>query len=75
MFAKMFCNLWIMGIMIAQPGSNGNIIMTVRGPIDASEFGKALAHEHIMCDFIGADKTGAHRYEPDAVVETMHPFL
>ncbi len=71
----MFCNLWIMGIMIAQPASNENVIMTVRGPIVASEFGRVLAHEHVMCDFIGAEKTGRHRYEPDAVVEMMHPFL
>jgi len=49
--------------------------MTVRGSIPASEFGKVLAHEHVMCDFIGAKETGRHRYNPDEVVETMLPFL
>jgi len=49
--------------------------MTVRGPVNALEFGKALVHEHIICDFIGADKTGKHRYNPEDVVRTMLPFL
>ena len=52
-----------------------DIIMTVCGPIKASEFGKALVHEHVMCDFIGASKTGPDRYDTDHVVETMLPYL
>ncbi len=63
---------WLLATF-ANPASG--IIMTVRGPIDAAEFGKALVHEHIMCDFIGADKIGKHRYNPDDVVKTMLPFL
>jgi len=58
-----------------QPEQSKNIIMTVQGTIDVSKLGKTLAHEHAMCDFIGADKTGPHRYEPDAVVETMLPYF
>lgn len=58
-----------------QPDQPKNAIMTVQGEIDASTFGKTLAHEHVMCDFIGADKTGPHRYEPDTVVATMLPHL
>jgi phosphotriesterase-related protein len=54
---------------------NKGYIMTVRGPITPSEFGKVLAHEHVMCDFIGAAKTGKHRYDADDVVETMKPYL
>ena len=30
-------------------------IMTVAGPIDVSELGKTLAHEHVLVDFIGAE--------------------
>jgi phosphotriesterase-related protein len=52
-----------------------NIIMTIRGPIQPSELGKTLAHEHVMCDFIGAAKTGKHRYDANDVVETMRPYL
>lgn len=60
---------------IIPPASKEASIMTVLGLISASELGKTLAHEHLMVDFIGADKTGPHRYDPDAVVERMRPFL
>jgi len=72
---NLFCNIWMTVIMIIQPMSNENTIMTVRGPIPAAEFGKVLVHEHAMCDFIGAGETGRHRYNPDVVIETMLPFL
>ena len=75
MYVNLFCNLWMTIVMMTQPMPNENIIMTVRGPIPASEFGKTLVHEHAMCDFIGAEETGRHRYNPDAVVETVLPFL
>ena len=51
------------------------IIMTVRGPISRDRLGRTLVHEHVMCDFIGAAKTGSHRYDPGAVVATMEPHL
>jgi predicted metal-dependent phosphotriesterase family hydrolase len=50
-------------------------VQTVLGPIPASKLGVTLAHEHIMCDFIGADKTGRHRWEVEAVVRRMRPLL
>lgn len=50
-------------------------IMTVRGPISADELGRTLPHEHIMVDFIGADQTGPHRWNPDEVFETMLPYM
>ncbi|MFA6185724.1 MAG: phosphotriesterase [Phycisphaerae bacterium] len=52
-----------------------NIIMTVRGPIKPGSFGKALPHEHILVDFIGADKTGTGRYDAKEVVSIMLPYL
>src|SRR5688572_7782073 len=51
------------------------LIQTVLGPIPADQFGFALTHEHVMCDFIGADKTGPHRWNVDEVVRTMRPYL
>jgi len=75
MYVNLFCNLWIAIAMVTQLMSNENTIMTARGPIPASEFGKVLVHEHVMCDFIGAEETGRHRYNPDVVVDTMLPFL
>jgi len=50
-------------------------IQTVRGAIAPEEFGLALVHEHVMCDFVGADKTGAHRWDRAEVVRTMLPYL
>lgn len=50
-------------------------VMTVRGPIAAASLGKTLPHEHILCDFIGAEKTGKHRYDPKDVVALMRPRL
>jgi phosphotriesterase-related protein len=50
-------------------------ITTVRGDITPDEFGRALVHEHVLCDFIGADRTGPHRWNPDAVFEAILPNL
>lgn len=50
-------------------------IMTVRGPIPASEMGIILSHEHILVDFIGADSTGYHRWDKEEVVQKVRPYL
>lgn len=49
--------------------------MTVKGPIQPSRFGVALPHEHVMVDFVGADKTGPHRWDPDEVFRVVRPYL
>lgn len=51
------------------------IAMTVRGPLSVNRMGRTLVHEHILCDFIGADKTGKHRYDPQEVINVVKPFL
>jgi phosphotriesterase-related protein len=50
-------------------------IMTVQGPVPASEIGTTLAHEHILVDFIGADSSGYHRWDKQAVIDKALPFL
>lgn len=50
-------------------------IMTVRGPIDSSELGQTLEHEHILVDFIGAEETGYHRWNREEVKAQVLPFL
>lgn len=50
-------------------------IQTVRGPIKPSQLGMTLIHEHIIVDFIGADKFDKNRYDPDEVFEVMLPYL
>ncbi len=58
-----------------KPTAKENIIVTVRGPIEPSSFGKVLPHEHVLVDFIGADKTSPSRYDANEVIAVMLPFL
>lgn len=51
------------------------MIMTVRGPIEETFLGKALVHEHIICDFSGAEETSKDKYSQEEVVKIMFPFL
>jgi phosphotriesterase-related protein len=50
-------------------------VQTVLGPVPASKLGFTLVHEHVMCDFIGAEQTNRHRWEVEAVVKRMLPVL
>jgi phosphotriesterase-related protein len=50
-------------------------IMTVWGEIAAEDLGRALVHEHVLCDFVGADKTGPHRWKSDEVFDAILPRL
>ncbi len=50
-------------------------VETVLGPISPEGFGPALVHEHVMVDFIGAEKTSRSRWDVDEVVRIMRPFL
>lgn len=50
-------------------------IRTVLGDIPPEDFGLALTHEHLLCDFIGADKISRDRYDPKEVFDIMLPYL
>ncbi|GAB6091532.1 phosphotriesterase family protein [Spirochaeta dissipatitropha] len=50
-------------------------IQTVRGQIQAEEGSRILAHEHIMVDFIGAEKTGPERWNRAEVADRIIPYL
>jgi len=49
--------------------------MTVKGPIEASEMGVSLTHEHILVDFIGADSINESRWDKLKVSEKVIPYL
>ena len=49
--------------------------MTVRGPVPPADLGFTLPHEHILVDFIGADKASPDRYEAEDVVRVVLPYL
>ncbi len=50
-------------------------IRTVLGDISPEKFGLVLVHEHVICDFIGADEVNIERYDPKEVFEVMLPYL
>jgi predicted metal-dependent phosphotriesterase family hydrolase len=50
-------------------------IMTVKGWMAADKMGFALTHEHILVDFIGADKVDPLRYHADEVFAIALPKL
>ena len=49
--------------------------ITVGGPIDPNAMGLTFSHEHVLVDFIGADRTSADRYDADAALEKILPYL
>ncbi|MBO9153801.1 phosphotriesterase [Chitinophaga sp. GCM10012297] len=55
--------------------SKAPFIMTVNGAIQPSALGPVLPHEHVMVDFIGADKIKPGRYQPDEVFNIVLPYL
>lgn len=50
-------------------------INTVLGPIPATGLGQTLMHEHILTDFIGADRVGPGRYDAQDVIRAALPHL
>ena len=50
-------------------------VMTVNGWMDAVEMGFTLSHEHILVDFVGADKVDPSRYDAEEVFHTALPKL
>lgn len=49
--------------------------MTVTGEVQARQLGVVLPHEHVMVDFIGADRVSKGRYNADEVFEVVLPYL
>jgi predicted metal-dependent phosphotriesterase family hydrolase len=61
---------------LAQPGDEpAGQVMTVQGLIDAKGLGLTLAHEHVLVDFIGADKVRKDRYDAEEVFKVVLPHL
>lgn len=55
--------------------ANGPRLYTVEGEIDAGSLGTTLVHEHVMVDFIGAEKVSRDRYDADEVFRVVLPHL
>jgi phosphotriesterase-related protein len=50
-------------------------VHTVTGPVSADSLGATLTHEHVLVDFVGADKVGRHRYDADEAFRVALPHL
>lgn len=50
-------------------------LMTVNGPLRVQDAGCMLSHEHVMVDFIGADKITPSRYNREEVFDAALPKL
>ena len=49
--------------------------MTVNGPIEDTDTGVILPHEHVIVDFGGAETASPDRYDADEVVALMTPYM
>jgi phosphotriesterase-related protein len=61
--------------LAADEAATAGQIMTVAGPISPDKLGVALPHEHVLVDFIGADKVSRDRYDRDEVASIVLPHL
>jgi phosphotriesterase-related protein len=50
-------------------------IQTVRGSIAPTDLGVTLMHEHVLVDFVGADKVSPSRYNADEAFKAALPKL
>ena len=51
------------------------MVMTINGPVKPSDLKFTLSHEHVIVDFIGAEKYKKDRYNSEEVFNTALPFL
>nr|WP_294945174.1 hypothetical protein [uncultured Mucilaginibacter sp.] len=56
-------------------GTAEELVMTVTGPIRPGDMKFTLTHEHVLADFIGAEKYSKDRYKADEVYARALPFL
>lgn len=50
-------------------------VTTVTGKVAAERLGIILPHEHVLVDFIGADRVSRSRYDPEKVYRAVLPYL
>jgi phosphotriesterase-related protein len=63
------------GTASAPAQSCDSCIHTVGGPLRADALGLTLMHEHVLVDFIGADRVSRDRYDPEEVFRVALPHL
>jgi phosphotriesterase-related protein len=73
--ANYFIVILLISVLLWACSSKEKHIITVTGAIPVAEMGISLIHEHILVDFIGAEKTGYHRWDREEVVKKVLPYL
>ena len=53
----------------------GGTVNTAAGPVAAASLGVTLTHEHVLVDFVGADRVSPSRYDRDAAFAKALPHL
>jgi len=76
-FLRAAATATVMGVLKDGSGADREAgkVVTVRGPVAADALGVTLPHEHVMVDFIGADKASRDRYDANEVFEVVLPHL
>ncbi len=54
---------------------NRQQVSTVTGSVSPEKLGVVLPHEHVLVDFIGADRVSRSRYDPEEVYRVALPYL
>ena len=63
------------GLYLARQHKPKRSIHTVTGPVPVADLGLTLIHEHLLVDFIGADKVTPDRWNRTEVVARLLPYL
>jgi len=63
------------GLEAQAPDPASRAIHSVLGPLPVSHLGVTLPHEHVLVDFIGADKISRSRYNADEAFAVALPHL
>jgi phosphotriesterase-related protein len=61
--------------VVAQSPRQPRLVQTVNGAIAGDRLGLTLMHEHVLVDFIGADKVSTSRYDANEAFKTILPYL
>ncbi len=63
------------GVAAAPASPCDGCVNTVAGPVGPESLGVTLMHEHVLVDFIGADRVSRERYDADEVFRVALPHL
>ncbi|HVR71119.1 MAG TPA: phosphotriesterase [Vicinamibacteria bacterium] len=56
-------------------GAATTAVWTATGAVAPEDLGTTLTHEHVLVDFVGADKVGRHRYDAEDAFRAALPHL